>query len=78
MRIPFSLLFTDWQFREFTRPFASMSVIERGAFISMLKKKPLTRSELNERLWIALLDTATVKRDGKIVFRFKSGVDIIA
>ncbi|NLX92888.1 MAG: hypothetical protein GXZ02_03320 [Clostridiales bacterium] len=51
---------------------------EIGAFITTLKKQPLTVPEWNERLWITLLDTATVQRDGKIVFRFKSGVDIIA
>lgn len=51
---------------------------ELKAFISMLKKQPLVVPEWNERLWITLLDTATVQRDGKIVFRFKSGVDIIA
>jgi len=33
-------------------------------------------AELNERLWITLLDTAIVQRDGRIVFRFKSGKDI--
>ena len=51
---------------------------EIGTFITTLKKQPLAITEWNERLWITLLDTATVQRDGKIVFRFKSGVDIIA
>ena len=41
------------------------------------KKQPLAITEWNERLWITLLDTATVQRDGKIVFRFKSGREII-
>ena len=49
---------------------------ELKAFISMLKKQPLTVPEWNERLWITLLDTATVQRDGRIVFRFKSGREI--
>jgi len=42
-----------------------------------LKKQPLTVLEWNERLWITLLDTATVQRDGRIVFLFKSGKEII-
>lgn len=49
---------------------------ELTAFITMLKKQPLATTEWNERLWITLLDTATVQRDGKIVFRFKSGREI--
>jgi len=50
---------------------------ELTAFITMLKKQPLAITEWNERLWIILLDTATVQRDGSIVFRFKSGKEII-
>jgi len=49
---------------------------ELTTFIAMLKKQPLTVPEWNERLWIALLDTATVQQDGSIVFRFKSGKEI--
>jgi site-specific DNA recombinase len=49
---------------------------ELVTFIAMLKKQPLVVAELNERLWITLLDTAIVQRDGRIVFRFKSGKDI--
>ena len=37
----------------------------------------MTVLEWNERLWITLLDTATVQRDGRIVFLFKSGKEII-
>ena len=44
----------------------------------MLKKQPLTVPEWNERLWITLLDIAIVQRDGSIVFRFKSGKEILA
>ena len=47
-------------------------------FIAMLKKQPLVVTEWNERLWITLLDTATVQRDGMVVFRFKSGAEITA
>ena len=50
---------------------------ELKAFIKTLKQQPLVIAEWNERLWITLLDTARVNRDGKIVFRFKSGVEIM-
>src|SRR5574344_471262 len=50
---------------------------ELTVFIAMLKKQPLAITEWNERIWITLLDTATVQRDGRIVFRFKSGKEII-
>jgi site-specific DNA recombinase len=45
-------------------------------FIEALKKQPLVLDEWDERLWIAILDRATVLRDGKIVFKFKSGREI--
>ena len=50
---------------------------ELKAFTKTLKQQPLVVAEWNERLWITLLDTATVQRDGGIVFRFKSGVERI-
>ncbi|MCK9557710.1 MAG: hypothetical protein M0R50_06680 [Candidatus Cloacimonetes bacterium] len=49
---------------------------EIRTFVTTLKKQPMTVPEWNERLWINLLDTATVQRDGRIVFRFKSGKEI--
>ena len=49
---------------------------ELQTFITTLKKQPLVVSEWDERLWITLLDTATVQRDGRIAFRFKSGKEI--
>jgi hypothetical protein len=49
---------------------------ELTAFIAILKKQPLVVTEWDERLWITLLDTAKVQRDGGIVFRFKSGREI--
>lgn len=49
---------------------------EISTFIFTLKRQPLTVPEWNERLWITLLDTATVQRDGQILFRFKSGREI--
>ena len=50
---------------------------ELTTFIAVLGKQPLVVTEWNERLWITLLDTATVQRDGSIMFRFKSGREII-
>lgn len=50
---------------------------ELKAFIKTLKQQPLVVDEWNERLWITLLDTATVNRDGSIMFHFKSGVEIM-
>lgn len=50
---------------------------ELKAFTKTLKQQPLVVAEWNERLWITLLDTATVNRDGRIMFRFKSGVEIM-
>ena len=49
---------------------------ELTSFITMLKKQPLAVTEWDERLWITLLDTATVQRDGRIAFRFKGGREI--
>ena len=51
---------------------------ELKAFTKTLKQQPLVVDEWNERLWITLLDTAMVNYDSKIVFRFKSGVEIKA
>ncbi len=45
-------------------------------FIEALKKQPLVLEEWEERLWIAILDRATVFRDGRIAFKFKSGREI--
>ena len=50
---------------------------ELKAFIKTLKQQPLVVDEWNERLWITLLDTATVSCDGKIVFQFKNGVEMV-
>ena len=45
---------------------------ELAAFIAMLKKQSQIATEWNERLWIILLETATVYCDGRIEFYFKS------
>ena len=49
---------------------------ELRLFIEALKKKPLVLEEWDERLWIAILDRATVFRDGRIGFKFKGGREI--
>ena len=49
---------------------------ELRLFIGALKKQPLVLEEWDERLWIAILDRATVFRDGRIAFKFKSGREI--
>jgi site-specific DNA recombinase len=51
---------------------------EMATFIALLKKQSLIVAEWEERLWITLLDTATVHRDGRIVFLFKSQMEITA
>ncbi len=51
---------------------------ELDAFMAMLAKQPLVVSEWDERLWVTLLDRATVYRDGRIAFRVKSGKEITA
>ena len=45
-------------------------------FIEALKKQPLVLEEWDERLWITMIDRATVFRDGRINFRFKNGSEI--
>ncbi|MFA5433907.1 MAG: recombinase family protein, partial [Candidatus Paceibacterota bacterium] len=49
---------------------------ELRLFIEELKKQPLVLEEWDGRLWIAILDRATVFRDGRIAFKFKSGREI--
>ena len=49
---------------------------ELRAFIGTLKEKPLVVEEWSEDLWVTLLDTATVLKDGRIVFLFKNGTTI--
>ena len=49
---------------------------ELRLFIEELKKQPLVLEEWDERLWISILDRATVFRDGRIAFKFKSSREI--
>lgn len=45
-------------------------------FISSIKEQPLVLETWDERLWLTLLETATVHADNRITFRFKDGTDI--
>ncbi|HZK84158.1 MAG TPA: recombinase zinc beta ribbon domain-containing protein [Desulfosporosinus sp.] len=45
-------------------------------FIEAIKKQPLVLEEWNERLWVGLLEKATVFHDGRIIFQFKNGTEI--
>lgn len=49
---------------------------ELRIFISTLQKQPLILEEWSEELWLTLLDTATVHRDGRITFLFKNGSSV--
>ena len=45
-------------------------------FISTIKEQPLVLETWDEGLWLTLLDTATVRADNRITFRFKDGTDL--
>ena len=45
-------------------------------FIESIKEQPLVLEEWNERLWVGLLEKATVFHDGRMVFEFKNGTEI--
>src|SRR5574344_2041748 len=49
---------------------------ELRLFIESIKEQPLVLEEWNERLWVGLLEKATVFHDGRMVFEFKNGTEI--
>ena len=49
---------------------------ELRIFIEAIEKQPLVLECWDERLWISLLETATVHAGGRITFRFKDGTEI--
>lgn len=51
---------------------------ELKKFIAELARRSLALIEWDERLWVTLLDTATVYHEGRIAFLFKGGMDIEA
>lgn len=46
------------------------------AFIRDLASCPLVIDEFDERLWVVTVDTVTVTKDGRLVFRFKDGIEV--
>ena len=48
------------------------------AFINDVENRPLVISEFDEKLWLAVIDTATVAQDGTITFRFRNGTEVTA
>lgn len=49
---------------------------ELRLFIESMKEQPLVLEVWNERLWVGLLEKATVFHDGRMVFEFKNGTGI--
>lgn len=49
---------------------------ELRIFIGTIEKQPLILETWDERLWIGLLDIATVHSNNSITFRFKNGTEI--
>lgn len=49
---------------------------EIRALMKTLEEQPQVITEWSERLWITILDRATVYHDGRMVFRFKDGTEI--
>lgn len=50
---------------------------ELRIFIGSIEKQPLVLENWDERLWISLLESATVHADNRITFRFKDGTEIM-
>ena len=48
---------------------------ELRVFIASTEKQPLVLEHWDEELWITLLKTATVNREGSITFKFKNGTE---
>lgn len=49
---------------------------ELRLFIESIKQQPLVLEVWNERLWVGLLEKATVFHDGRMVFQFKNATEI--
>ena len=49
---------------------------ELRIFIASIEKQPLVLETWDERLWISLLESATVHADNRLTFRFKDGTEI--
>lgn len=49
---------------------------ELRTMLDEIEKQPLVLENWEERLWISLLESATVHADNRITFRFKDGTEI--
>ena len=47
-------------------------------FIKDIASRPLVINEFSEKLWLAVIDTATVAQDSTMTFRFKNGSEVTA
>lgn len=47
-------------------------------FIKDIESRPLVITEFDDKLWLAVVDTVTVGRDGTMVFRFRNGTEVTA
>jgi len=47
-------------------------------FIRDIESRPLAIVEFDEKLWVAVIDRATVDRNGAMTFRFRNGAEITA
>ena len=47
-------------------------------FIKDVESRPLVISEFDEKLWLAVIDTATVAQDSTITFWFRNGSEVTA
>ena len=70
----------DFLVKEGFKVFPYFKVCQSGdevhAAIAEIEKQPLVLETWDERLWISLLDSATVHADSRITFRFKDGTEI--
>ena len=47
-------------------------------FIKDIESRPLVINEFSEKLWLAVIDTATVAQDSTMTFRFRNGSEVTA
>ena len=47
-------------------------------FIKDIESRPLVIAEFDEKLWLAVIDTATVAQDSTMTFRFRNGSEVTA
>ena len=47
-------------------------------FIKDVESRPLVITEFDEKLWLAVIDTATVAQDSTMTFRFRNGSEVTA